>query len=106
MNNPHDSASPAQRISAQVRLGIETRRQRMAKGLSQRRFVQMLGLRAHSNLVDYELGRRLPPADIVMACEKELSLNSGRLRLLHSMAMSERAQEWSRKAEEEAKKKA
>ncbi|MEE2037640.1 hypothetical protein Q8791_10460 [Nocardiopsis sp. CT-R113] len=67
----------------------------MAQGISQRKLVQLLGLRAHSNLVDYELGRRLPPADIVRACEKELGVGGGRLLSLHRRAMRERAHRWS-----------
>lgn len=100
VNSSDNSISPSQEIPAQVRLGIEIRRRRMAQGLSRRQLVRLLGLRAHSNLVDYELGRRLPPADIVSACEKELRVAGGSLLLLHTTAMDERASEWSREAEE------
>lgn len=99
VNKPQDSDIRPREIPAQVRLGIEIRRRRMAQGMSQRGLVRLLGLRAHSNLVDYELGRRLPPADIVSACERELRVDPGALLLLHTIAMDERAREWSIEAE-------
>jgi tetratricopeptide (TPR) repeat protein/transcriptional regulator with XRE-family HTH domain len=73
------------------RLGKELRKVRIARGLSQREVVRRLGLSAHSNLVDYELGRRIPPADIVSACEALYKLPSGYLERLRGAALAERA---------------
>lgn len=74
-----------------VRLGRQLRRLRLARGLSQRGLARALGLSAHSNLVQYELGRRIPPRDIVDACERLLGDGSGSLRRLLAEALAERA---------------
>jgi transcriptional regulator with XRE-family HTH domain len=76
-------------IPHQVLLGIELRALRQRRGLSQRRLVRLLGMTAHSNLVDYENGRRLPPRDIVRACEKVLGALPGQLESLHDGALVE-----------------
>src|SRR6266566_604184 len=55
-------------------LGAELRRLRLELGISQRRLTQLIGLSAHSNLGDYERGRRIPPCDIVIACERLLAV--------------------------------
>jgi tetratricopeptide (TPR) repeat protein len=73
------------------RLGVELRRIRLARGLSQREVVRRLGLSAHSNLVDYEQGRRIPPGDIVSACEALFELPKGSLERLRRTALAERA---------------
>ena len=73
------------------RLALELRRVRRAHGMSQREAVRRLGLSAHSNLVDYELGRRIPPADIISACEALFALPSGHLERLRDAALVERA---------------
>jgi transcriptional regulator with XRE-family HTH domain len=72
-------------------LGTELRRIRLARGLSQREVVRRLGLSAHSNLVDYELGRRIPPGDIVAACETLFDVPCGSLERLRYAALAERA---------------
>jgi transcriptional regulator with XRE-family HTH domain len=72
-------------------LGAELRRIRLARGLSQREVVRRLGLSAHSNLVDYELGRRIPPGDIVAACEMLFDVPRGSLERLRCAALAERA---------------
>lgn len=74
-----------------VRLGRQLRRLRLARGLSQRGLARALGLSAHSNLVQYELGRRIPPSDIIAACERLLGDDSGSLRRLRAEALAERA---------------
>ncbi len=74
-----------------VRLGKQLRRLRLAQGLSQRGLARALGLSAHSNLVQYELGRRIPPGDIIAACERLLRDDSGTLRRLRAEALAERA---------------
>lgn len=76
---------------AQVMLGAEIGRLRRQRGLSQRALVRMIGLSAHSNLSDYETGRRLPPADIVDGCERALGVTDGCLRGLHALALADRA---------------
>lgn len=74
-----------------VQLGAEIRRLRSARGMSQRALTRLIGLSAHSNLADYETGRRLPPADIVAGCELALGVTDGSLRRLHEQALAERA---------------
>lgn len=80
---PHDSAV--------VQLGITLRRRRLELGLSQRQLVRLLGLSAHSNLGDYERGQRIPPGDIVAACEQLLAAEPGSLESLRREALCERA---------------
>ena len=46
---------------------------REAKGLSRRAFAGQVFM-SHSNLADYEHGRRLPPASVLQAYERELNL--------------------------------
>lgn len=72
-------------------LGAEIRRLRRQRGLSQRALVRMIGLSAHSNLSDYEAGRRLPPADIVAACERVLEVPDGYLQEIRAQALASRA---------------
>jgi transcriptional regulator with XRE-family HTH domain len=89
-----EAAREAGFVPPRVRLGIEIRGLRMRLGLSQRHLVRVLGLRAHSNLVDYEKGRRIPPADIVIACERALKAPPGYLQDLRARALADRALEW------------
>jgi len=63
----------------------------MAKGLSLRALAKEIGLSGHGTLVDYEHGRRIPPEDLLVACEKVLDLDDGTLRRLRLEALSERA---------------
>jgi transcriptional regulator with XRE-family HTH domain len=81
-------------MSAVSRLGIEIRRARMAHGLSQRKLAVAVGLVAHSNIGDYERGKRLAPLDIVVACERALNLPPGALQKWHARALTERADRW------------
>lgn len=81
-------------VSAAARLGLEIRRQRMIRGLTQAEVASLIGLSARSNLSDYELGRRLPPRDLVIAIENGLSLHSGELSQRHARALVERADRW------------
>src|SRR4029453_2309754 len=53
--------------------------------------VRRLGLSAHSNLVDYELGRRIPPSDIVSACEVLFDVPKGWLERLPRPGPADRA---------------
>jgi transcriptional regulator with XRE-family HTH domain len=75
-------------------LGIEIRGLRMRLGVSQRQLVRKLGLQAHSNMGDYENGRRIPPADIVTACEQALHAPHGHLLRLRAEALADRARQW------------
>ncbi len=84
---------PGQRGRAAARLGTELRRLRLELGISQRRLTQLIGLSAHSNLGEYERGRRIPPCDIVVACERLLAVQPGYLQHLRSLALRERARE-------------
>lgn len=77
-------------------LGTRLRALRIASGLSQRALVRRVGLSAHSNLVDYELGRRLPPADVVAACQRALSVEDDELLRLRSAVLAARAVDASR----------
>jgi transcriptional regulator with XRE-family HTH domain len=76
------------------RLGIEIRRHRMRRGVSQEGLVRRIGLAARSNLSDYERGRRIPPLDVVIAIETELLLAPGELVAWHVAALAERASSW------------
>jgi transcriptional regulator with XRE-family HTH domain len=71
-------------------LGRELRRLRLQRGLSQRALTKSLGLSAHSNIADYESGRRIPPRDIVSACDRLLRTD-GELGRLLTRALAEKA---------------
>jgi transcriptional regulator with XRE-family HTH domain len=77
--------------SGRVMLGRRIRELRLAQGLSQRALTHLIGLSAHSNLADYETGRRLPPQDIVSSCERVLGLQDGELLGLRRAALVESA---------------
>lgn len=79
------------RQSAAAWLGAEMRRARLEQGISQRRLTRLIGLSAHSNLGEYERGSRIPPGDIVVACERLLCLPPGHLQRLRQLALRERA---------------
>ncbi|WP_331742992.1 helix-turn-helix domain-containing protein (plasmid) [Streptomyces sp. NBC_01136] len=61
-------------------LGLELRRLRKARGLSQRQLAKLLGFTAHSAICDYESGKRLPPNDVLLACERLFRLPPGQLQ--------------------------
>jgi transcriptional regulator with XRE-family HTH domain len=74
-----------------VELGLVLYRCRLERGLSQRALARKLGLSAHSSLVDFEKGRRLPPEYLLVAYEHlfglpEASLVQMRMRLLAARA--------------------
>jgi len=83
--------SAAQDAPAAYRLGRALRRRRLELGMSQRQLARLIGLSAHSNLGDYERGQRIPPGDIVMACERLLSVEPDYLQSLRREALCERA---------------
>jgi transcriptional regulator with XRE-family HTH domain len=76
---------------AASRLGVALRRRRLELGISQRQLARLIGLSAHSNLGDYERGRRIPPGDIVVAYEQLLAVEPGYFQSLRRAALSERA---------------
>ncbi|WP_306207113.1 helix-turn-helix domain-containing protein [Actinoplanes sp. RD1] len=84
-------AGPRTPSPARALLGIELRALRQRLGLSQRRVVRMLGLRAHSNLADYESGRRVPPNDILVACEKIFQVPQGHLGTIRARILRDEA---------------
>jgi hypothetical protein len=59
--------------------------------MSRRQPARLIGMSAHSNLGDYERGQRIPPGDIVPACERVLSVEPDHLQALRREALSERA---------------
>jgi transcriptional regulator with XRE-family HTH domain len=70
----------------------------MARGCTQAELTGLIGLSARSNLSDYELGRRLPPLDLVIAIERVLELDRGDLRRWRERAPLERANYWLEKS--------
>jgi len=72
-------------------LGAEIRNRRLARGLSLRALAKQLNLSGHGTLVDYELGRRIPPANLVEGCERIFEISDGTLRNLREKALAERA---------------
>lgn len=72
-------------------LGAELRNQRISQGLSLRALARQVGLSGHGTLVDYEHGRRIPPEDLMVACEEALGIRDGCLRSLREKALAERA---------------
>lgn len=97
---PEEPAGSAHEAAAA--LGSEIRRLRERRGMSQRALTRLIGLSAHSNLADYETGRRLPPADIVRECERVLEVTDGHLTELRSQALAARADEHGQAATEPA----
>lgn len=88
------------RGAAQLRLGIEIRKYRIARGMTQARLAREIGLSAHSNISDYEAGRRLPPMDILQSFESVLCVNDRRLCEWRDRALTERARLWAARAVE------
>lgn len=73
------------------RLGAEIRHYRMSRGMSLRALAKELNLSGHGTLVDYELGRRIPPRNLVEGCERVFQVADGALRNLREKALAERA---------------
>jgi transcriptional regulator with XRE-family HTH domain len=72
-------------------LGAHMRALRREHGLSMRRMTALIGLSAHSNLADYETGRRIPPQDVVEAFERAVGVTGGELSALRRTALADRA---------------
>lgn len=71
-------------------LGAALRSERLACGMSLRKLARQIGLSGHGTLVDYEYGRRIPPADLLAACERALGVPDGQLGKLRRAALAER----------------
>lgn len=72
-------------------LGRELLRLRTARGLSLRRLARLLGMTAHSGLVDYERGLRIPPRDLMTAYVRVLSPQDDGLLAIYNAALDSRA---------------
>jgi tetratricopeptide (TPR) repeat protein/transcriptional regulator with XRE-family HTH domain len=77
--------------SADIELRVVLRRLRRGRGLSQRDLLRPLRLGSHSAIVDWEAGRRIPPADMLVAYERYFGLVPGQLLTLRDRALAERA---------------
>ncbi|HEY3902278.1 MAG TPA: helix-turn-helix transcriptional regulator [Streptosporangiaceae bacterium] len=65
-------------------LGEALRSLRRSRGLPQRDLLKPLHLGSHSAIVDFEAGRRIPPAAVIAAYEQFFGLASGTLRSLRT----------------------
>jgi tetratricopeptide (TPR) repeat protein len=77
--------------SAGIALRRALRQFRRERGLAQRDLLAPLHLSAHSAIVDYETGRRLPPADVLVAYERYFELAVGTLSSLRVQALAQYA---------------
>lgn len=72
-------------------LGQELLRLRLERGLSLRKLARQLGLTAHSGMVDYERGIRIPPPDLMSSYVQVLQPDGNHLTQLYESAMADRA---------------
>ena len=63
-------------------LGQELLRLRLERGLSLRKLARQLGMTAHSGIVDYERGVRIPPPDLMSSYVQVLQPRGNRLTQL------------------------
>jgi transcriptional regulator with XRE-family HTH domain len=78
------------RFSAAQRFGAELTRLRTARGQSLRRLARIVGMTAHSALVDYERGLRVPPEGLVTALIAALRPETDELVTRYRAAVAER----------------
>ena len=78
--------------TASQHLGASLRSLRRSRGLAQRDLLRPLHLGSHSAIVDYEAGRRIPPAAVITAYERFFELPVGTLSKLRERALAERAE--------------
>ena len=83
-------------LPADLSLGAAIKFLRRRAGMAQHELTRRLGLSARSNLSDYERGRRVPPPDIILACEEIFGLREGELQRLRSRTLGDRARESAR----------
>ena len=74
-------------------LGQELLRLRLERGLSLRKLARQLGMTAHSGMVDYERGIRIPPPDLMSSYVQVLRPDGNYLTQLYETAMADRAQQ-------------
>lgn len=72
-------------------LGRELFRLRLEQGISLRGLARLFGMSAHSGLVDYERGLRIPPVNIIQAYGRVFAGDQAYLLRLRKAAMVERA---------------
>jgi len=80
-------------LTAAERLGRELGRLRVHNGLSLRKLARLVGMTAHSGLVDYERGTRIPPHDLFAALQSVLHAGDEHLTSLYQAAVTERARQ-------------
>lgn len=85
-----DTCCDGSTISFYAELGAELLRLRLLRGFSLRKLARMIGMTAHSGLVDYERGRRIPPLDLMDALLRALQPPDDRLRTLYHAAIGQR----------------
>lgn len=78
------------RDGATIALGAALRQARIARGVSLRALARQVGLSGHGTLLDYEHGRRIPPKDLLAACERVLAVPDGDLQRLRDAALAAR----------------
>ena len=79
-------------VTPEARFGAQLRALREREGLSIRQLAAALH-RAHSGIVDYEQGRRLPLVDVVEQYEDHFGLARGTLGALREQARAQRAED-------------
>jgi hypothetical protein len=89
----HTSQTSTAATSATAALGQELLRLRLLRGLSLRKLARLLGMAAHSGLVDYEKGSRIPPKDLMCSYQQVLRPDNGHLRELYRAALADRVQQ-------------
>lgn len=72
-------------------LGQELLCLRLERGLSLRKLARQLGMTAHSGLVDYERGIRIPPPDLMSSYVQVLQPGGSNLTQLYEAALADRA---------------
>jgi transcriptional regulator with XRE-family HTH domain len=83
------AATPGLDPSLVLRAAVRGLRQ--ARGISQRDLAASLHLSAHSSIVDYEAGRRIPHDDILSGYERNFGLHPGQLQQLRRRVLAHRA---------------
>jgi transcriptional regulator with XRE-family HTH domain len=85
----HELAAPP--VASRLPIGLELRRLRRCRGLSQREMAKLLGLSAHSAVADYENGKRLPAGDIIVGYERVFGIPDSRLQVLRGQELTDAA---------------
>lgn len=80
-------------VGAYKLLGQELLRLRLERGLSLRKLARQVGMTAHSGMVDYERGIRIPPPDLMSSYVQVLQPDGNYLTQLYEAALADRAQQ-------------